>query len=366
MAVPGSSSCVPASLTRHDGMTARKVRESPKFIVIATWDRGRSEAVLIMLDRAFELLLKAIIVHRGGSIRETRKAGTTIGFDMCLRKCLSDAAVKCLSEDDAVALQTLNTLRDAAQHHIIEVSEELLYVNAQAAVTLFSRLGSEVLGLALRSEIPPRILPVCARPPRNLGEIFDAEFADIKNLVAPGSRKRLDAHARLRAMAVLQASLDGRKSQATEQELEAIVRQISAGRGWRDIFPGVSCLTIDTQGEGPSLVIPNTKKKSEALKFVKDGDPSATVVAVHKVNELDFYNLGLKDLARKLKRTPPKLLRLIEHDGIQDDPECFKSIRIGKQTHKRYSATALDRLARRVEEIDLDRLWTATRRERAT
>jgi len=33
------------------------------------WDRGRTETVLIMLDRAFELLLKAIIVHRGGKIR---------------------------------------------------------------------------------------------------------------------------------------------------------------------------------------------------------------------------------------------------------------------------------------------------------
>ena len=32
------------------------------------WDRGRTEAVLIMLDRAFELLFKAIIVHRGGKI----------------------------------------------------------------------------------------------------------------------------------------------------------------------------------------------------------------------------------------------------------------------------------------------------------
>ena len=30
------------------------------------WDRGRTEAVLILLDRAFELLLKAIIVHRAG------------------------------------------------------------------------------------------------------------------------------------------------------------------------------------------------------------------------------------------------------------------------------------------------------------
>lgn len=321
------------------------------------WDRGRSEAVLIMLDRAFELLLKAIIIHKGGSIREVKKAGTTIGFDMCLRKCLSDAALKCLSEDDAVALQTLNTLRDAAQHHIIEVSEEFLYVNAQAAVTLFGRLGTDALGMPLRTEIPARILPVCARPPRDLGEIFDAEFADIKALVAPKSRKRLDAHARLRAMAVLQASLDGRKSQATEQELEAIVKQIIAGQDWRDIFPGVSCLTIDPEGDGPGLVIRLTKNKGEAVKLVKDGDPSATVVAVHKVNELDYYNLGLKDLAKKLRRTPPKLLRLIEHDGIQADVECFKVLKVGSQVYKRYSKKALGVLETRLKEVDLNKLW---------
>jgi hypothetical protein len=76
------------------------------------WDRGRTEAVLILLDRSFELLLKAIIVHRAGgsAIREPGKQGMTLGFDHCLRKCLSDAKLKCLDEDDAVALQALNTL----------------------------------------------------------------------------------------------------------------------------------------------------------------------------------------------------------------------------------------------------------------
>jgi hypothetical protein len=77
------------------------------------WDRGRTEAVLILLDRSFELLLKAIIVHRAGgsAIREPGKQGMTLGFDHCLRKCLSDAKLKCLDEDDAVALQALNTLK---------------------------------------------------------------------------------------------------------------------------------------------------------------------------------------------------------------------------------------------------------------
>ena len=51
----------------------------------------------------------------------------TIGFDLCLRKCLSDANLKCLNEDEVVALQSLNTLRDAAQHYMVELSEEHLY-----------------------------------------------------------------------------------------------------------------------------------------------------------------------------------------------------------------------------------------------
>ena len=48
------------------------------------YDRGRHEAVLIFVDRAFELLLKAVIIRRGGEIRE-QGASQTIGFDKCVR-----------------------------------------------------------------------------------------------------------------------------------------------------------------------------------------------------------------------------------------------------------------------------------------
>lgn len=272
------------------------------------WDRGRTEAVLIMLDRAFELLLKTIIIHKGGNIRENAKEGMTIGFDLCLRKCLSDAKLKCLTEDEVVALQTLNTLRDAAQHHMIEVSEELLYVHAQSAVTLFTRLVLEVLKKPLRDEIPHRILPVCAKPPSDLSALFDIEFADIKKMVAPGSRKRLDAKAKLRSLAVLQASLDGRRSQPTEAELEKVVKRINAGDDWRVIFPGVSTLTIHQEASGPGLTIRITKSQGESVQLVQDGDPNATVVAVKKINELDYYSLGARDMAEKLNETLHKML----------------------------------------------------------
>jgi hypothetical protein len=50
-------------------------------------DTGRVHAVLILLDHSFEMLFKAIILHRGGRIREPRSA-QTIGFDACVRKGL--------------------------------------------------------------------------------------------------------------------------------------------------------------------------------------------------------------------------------------------------------------------------------------
>jgi hypothetical protein len=318
------------------------------------WDRGRVEAVLIMLDRAFELLLKAIILHRSGSIRDRKRAEITIGFDACLRKCLTDAELKCLSEDDAVALQNLNSLRDAAQHYMIELSEEQLYVYAQAAVSLFSRLTKEVLELPLRSEIPHRILPVCAKPTADLGAVFDTEFSDIKRMVGPGSRKRLDARAKLRSMAVLQSSLDGKKSQASDRELDLIVKRINAAEDWRTIFPGVATLTIEPDAEGPGLSLKIQGNAGEKVRLVKEGDPDASVIAVRKVNELGFYNLGIKDMAQKMNVPWNRLLWLIERDRLQQNPEFFKLIEIGSQKHKRYSDNCMKQLAETIATIDLD------------
>ena len=323
------------------------------------WDRGRTEAVLILLDRSFELLLKAIIVHRAGgsAIRDPGKEGMTLGFDACLRKCLSDATLKCLNEDDAVALQAMNTLRDAAQHYMVELAEEHLYVHAQSAVTLFGRLTKDIFGRALVGELPRRILPVCAKMPNGIEAMFDVEFADIKRLVAPGSRRRLDAKARLRSMAILQASLDGKKSQPSDGELDRIVRRINKGEGWRAIFPGVATLTIEPDGTGPGLSIRINRNKGEAVRLVQEGNADAAVVAVRRVNETDFYSLGLRDLAKKLNIGERRLLWFIQRERVQTNPEFFKVITIGKIPFKRYSKPCYEMLRNKLAEIDLDDLW---------
>ena len=328
------------------------------------WDRGRTESVLIFLDRAFELLLKAIIVHKGGSIRDKRDKALTIGHDACLRLCFSDAKVKCLGEEDVISLQNLNNLRDAAQHYIVEPSEGQLYVYAQAAVTAFRRLAKDGLGLNLGDDVPDRMVVVSANPPASFGALLDLEFADIKKMVAPKSRKRLDAHARLRTMAVLEKSLEGERSQPTTAELNKIVKRINAGEAWRDIFPGVATIYIDPEESGIGLSLRITKNKGEAVHLVSEGAPGAAVVAVKRVAELDYFSLGFTDLLAKLKKKDPrvgfnKLGYLIKRENLQKNSECMKTFMVGKTKHVRYSPKALDHLYKIVTTENIDEIWSS-------
>ena len=81
---------------------------------------GRVSGVLIFLDHSFEMLLKAAIIHNGGKIRDTKDPSRTISFDKCLRVALTEK--KFVSNEQVITLQILNNLRDAAMHHLIDIS----------------------------------------------------------------------------------------------------------------------------------------------------------------------------------------------------------------------------------------------------
>jgi len=324
------------------------------------WDRGRPEVVLIMLDRAFELLLKSVIAYRGGDIREA-KASQTIGFDKCVRLCLSDAKVKCLTEEQALTVQVINSLRDAAQHYMLEVSEQQLYLYCQAGVTLFSDLLHSVFKQKLHDVLPKRVLPVASSPPRDLHSVLKAEFDDVKALVAPGSRKALRARAKLRALAIVDASVSGVRSQPGERELDRLIKKVRQATSWKTVFPGVATLSLETEGGGLTVSIRLTKSEGELVRLVPEGTPGATTVAVRRVDELGFYTMGLAQVAEKLKLSAPRALAMVKHLDLQSDAECFKEIRIGKVAHKRYSQHAVAKLRAAVATEDLDKIWEANK-----
>lgn len=324
-------------------------------------DRGRVPASLILLDHAFEMLLKAAILHRGGRIREKR-AKQTIGFDACVRRALSDAKIKFLNDEQALLLQSINGLRDAAQHHLLEVSETQLYMQAQAGVTLFRDLMKSVFEMNVNEFLPARVLPVSTTPPTDMAALFDSEIAEIKKLLGPGKRRKLEAEARLRPLAILDATIAGEKDQPTSADLQKIGMNLLNGVNWQDIFHGASAINLTTQGTGPSLALRFTKKEGVPIHLVPEGTPGAAVIGVKRVNELDFYSLGAKELAKKLGTSLNKAVAAVDHFKLRADVDCYKEVKIGKSIFKRYSPNAIKKLQQGLASTSIDKIWEQRRR----
>lgn len=327
------------------------------------WDRGRTEAVLILLDHSFEMLLKSAIRQRGGKIRKAREK-QTIGFDACVRKGLTDASLKFLTEEQALTLQTINGQRDAAQHYLVDMSEHQLYFYAQAGVTLFRDIHDDIFDEQLVLELPERVLPISTTAPKDLAALFDKETEEIKGLLAPGTRRKMDAVAKARSLAVLESAVNGDYEQPSDRELEKVCRRLGDGEAWSTVFPGVASINIIAEADGPTLSLRLTKNEGTPVQLLKEGEGAGAVVAVRRVDELGYYSLGAQDLARKVDLTPPKSRAVVDHLGLRDDPDCFKEFKISGVTHARYSPKAISKIRAALEAMSVEDIWAADRAKR--
>jgi len=323
-------------------------------------ERGRVSTVLILLDHAFEMLLKASILHRGGRIR-ARRSRETLGFDACVRKALSDAQLKFLSEEQALTLQMINGLRDAAQHHLIDISDEQFYLHGQTGVTLFRDLLKAVFEEDLSTKLPARVLPISTVAPLDITTLFETETKEIKKLLAPRKRRRTEAYARLRPLAIFDATIQGQKLQPSIGELRGKGAALLAGKTWQDLFVGAASVELTPDPTAPALGLRITKKEGIPVQLVPEGTPGAYVVAVKRVNELDFYNLGRDQLAHAIGLSGPKTTALIWYLRLQKNPDCFKEISIGSAKFKRYSQKAIPLLNEAIQKEDFNKIWKAYR-----
>lgn len=319
-------------------------------------ERGRTSTVLILLDHAFEMLLKAAIVHRGGKIREPR-ARETIGFDACVRRALSDAKVRFLSSEQALTLQAVNGLRDAAQHHLLDISEQQLYDQTQAGVTLFGDILNTVFNQNLSARLPARVLPISTVAPADIQALFESEAQEVTKLLRPGKRRRTEAYARLRPLAILDATIRGEKLQPSEGELRTKGKELAGGKSWEEVFPGAASITFTTDGTGQPFNLRITKKEGIPVQLVPEGTPGASVVAVKRVDELGFYNLGRDQVANHVGLSGPKTSAAISFLELQQDPDCFKQVTIGKAKFNRYSQKAVDRIKEGLINTPIEDMW---------
>ncbi|QNR25517.1 DUF3644 domain-containing protein [Croceimicrobium hydrocarbonivorans] len=275
-------------------------------------DTARVHGVLIMMDHSFEMLLKASILHKGGKIKD-RRATQTIGFESCVRKAFSDGEIKFLTEDEVLTLQSLNGLRDAAQHYTLEISEQHLYFQAQSGLTLFRDIVKRVFDIDLKEGLPVRVLPLSTTPPTDIQAFFSNEIVEIKKLLGPNKRKNIEAIEKLRALAIMENAVQGNDTQPSDGELKKILKTLEKGGNFGQLFPGVSTLNFTASGYGPSLDLRISRKEGVPVQIVPEGTPGAHVVALKRVNELDYYNLGRDQLAKKVGLTGPKTSAVIHH-----------------------------------------------------
>jgi hypothetical protein len=323
-------------------------------------ETGRVHSVLIFLDHAFEMLFKAIILHRGGRIREKRSE-VTIGFDACVRKGLSDGSVKFLTEERALTVQTIHSLRDAAQHHILDISEAHLYIHAQARLSLFRDIMSDVFGEQVYTYLPARASPLSTTPPVGLAALFDHETTEVKRLLLPKTRRRTEVEAKLRSLAIVDKSLRGQKTQPSVPELRRLAEEIvTKGKRWEDLFPGVASISLTAHGDGPSVDL-RISKTGVPIKLVSEGTPDATVVAVKRVDDLSFYSLGRDQLAKNLGLSGPKTTAAIRYLDLKTDTSCYRQITIGKSKFDRYSPKAIEKIHDALKHTSIDAIWKSHR-----
>lgn len=218
-------------------------------------DDGRSTTVLLHLQHACEMLIKALLVQQKISIFD-KKTGTSFGFSKCTNLVNSHCGV---TEHEVGVMRTIDSLRDAEQHWLVVVSEQLLYIHARALVTVVDEILRRSFDDHLTNHLPTRVLPVSTMAANNIETLMDREFNQITDLLAPGRRARDEVRGRIRALLAMESHIV-EEVEVSEKDIDRIERAIKAGKNFEEVFPRLTALGTHIEGEGIEVKVHFTKK----------------------------------------------------------------------------------------------------------
>ena len=315
-------------------------------------DEGRICTVLLHLQHACEMLLKAVLVQNRVTVFDD-KSGMSIGFDRALNLCRQNHGLK---EGEAGTMRVIDALRDAEQHWFTIIEEYVLYLHTRALVTVFDAYSKRALDLDLSSHIPARVLPVSTKPPGDFDFLVDREYKLIAELLKPGKRKRDEARARIRALLAMEG-LAADEVQISEKDINRIEKAVRAGSELGDVFPRLNTIASTIEGDGPSITVHFSKKEGPPVRYVAGDDPDG-VAAVREVDLQKKFHIGATELATAVGLTGPRSVALRRCLGIDNDPSCRRTFEFGKAKHDRFSDNARNKMKSALDEgIDMDEVW---------
>lgn len=319
-------------------------------------DDGRITTVLLHLQHACEMLLKAVLVQNKAKVFD-KETGRSITFDKSLGLCMAHYG---LTAEEAGVMRAVDSLRDAAQHWFIVVAEDLLYLNTRALITAFDAYLQRALEDALIDHIPARVLPVSTMPPGDFEFLVDREYRLVRELLEPGRRQRDEARARIRSMLAME-SIAVEEVEVSERDIDRIEKAVRAGQGIKEVFPRLSTVGTRTDGEGVNLVVHFTKKEGAPIRYIGGDDP-AHAAAVRELDLQKKFYLGAADLAQKVGLTLPKASALRAHLGLDEDVTCRHVFEFGSTRIPRFSDNAFRRMREELANVDIEDVWRARQR----
>lgn len=322
-------------------------------------DEGRHTTVLLHLQHAFEMLLKAGLHQKRVPVVDPH-SGQSIGFKKCLNHAPQHLG---MTPADIGTLRAIDRLRDDEYHYVGLVSEGILFVHLRAAISIFDRLLHELFGEALADHLPARVLPISTQPPRSLDILIDEEFSQVRALLAPGRRQGVTARAKIRTLLALEGHVVD-DVEVTDRDVDRVEAAMRRGDDRGTVFPRLAGLSIKTSGLDVTIKVQTTKREGMPVRFVPAGD-DAEATAIRDVDLQKKYPFAKADLAKHLGLTMPKAAALRGHLGIDDDPNAHHTFTFGHTTHEGYSDLALKRMRDALDEgLDMVEVWR-TRTERA-
>lgn len=298
-------------------------------------DDGRPETVLLMLQHASEMLAKALLVQKGQGVFDKEK-GTAIGIERALKIAQSKGW---LNAAQSGAIRAIDAMRDQAQHWIIVVPEDALYINARAVITVLDEILTEHFEDTLADNLPVRVLPLSTQPLPDFLMLVNREYAQIRELLAPGRRARGEARGRIAALLAMEAHVSEEVA-VSKRDLDRIEEAIKEDTPVDEVFPRLMTLATNIDGEGPTIRVRITKAAdAPAVRYLSGDDPEGAA-AIREVDLQKKYHWSPRELAEKLGLTTSKAKAVRDFLRIDEDPANVHVFEFGSQRHPRYSDNA--------------------------
>ena len=314
-------------------------------------DDGRVTLVLMNLQHATEMLLKAVLVQKKMRVFD-KATGKSIGFERCVRLCQASHG---LTEPEAGIMRAIDALRDAAQHWFVFVAEDLLYLNTRALITAYDAYLRRSLDADLSSHFPQRVLPISTLPPGDFEFLVDREYRLIHDLLQPGRRARDEARARIRTLLAMEAIVAD-EVEISERDIDRLEKAIRGEAEFLAVFPRLATVGTDTNNDGINLVVHFSKKQGAPVRYVGGDDP-ADAAAVREVDLRRKFHLQAAKLAETVGLSTPKASALRKHINLDADPACCHVFEFGSQKIPCFSDNAVRRINETLEQQDIAVIW---------